>query len=83
MPNPGKILGHVWNKREDTLEIQIPAVPDNEPVMKGSLLSQLGKVYDPLGIMSPTMAEGKHIYREACEEKRGWNAEVLPELKKQ
>ena len=36
-----------------------------------------------LGIMSPTMAEGKHIYREACEEKRGWNTEVSPELGKQ
>ena len=29
------------------------------------------------------MAEGRHIYREACEEKKGWNAEVSPELKKQ
>ena len=29
------------------------------------------------------MAEGKHIYREACEEKKGWNAEVSPELNKQ
>ena len=83
MPNPSKILGHVWDKREDTLEIQIPAVPETEPVTKRSILSQLGKVYDPLGIISPTMAEGKHIYREACEEKKGWNAEVSPELKKQ
>ncbi|CAB4038411.1 Hypothetical predicted protein [Paramuricea clavata] len=83
MPNPSKILGHVWDKREDTLEIQPPAVPETEPVTKRSILSQLGKVYDPLGIISPTMAEGKHIYREACEEKKGWNAEVSPELKKQ
>ena len=28
MPNPSKILGHVWDKREDTLEIQVPAVPE-------------------------------------------------------
>ena len=83
MPNPSKILGHVWDKREDTLEIQVPAVPETEPVTKRSILSQLGKVYDPLGIISPTMAEGKHIYREACEEKKGWNVEVSPELKKQ
>ena len=31
--------------------------------------------------MSPTMALGKHIYREVCEEKRGWNEEISPELK--
>ena len=73
MPNPSKILGHVWDKREDTLEIQVPAAPESEQVTKRSILSQLGKVYDPLGLISPTMAEGKHIYREACEEKKGWN----------
>ncbi|CAB4029441.1 Hypothetical predicted protein [Paramuricea clavata] len=77
MSNPSKILGHVWDKREDTLEIQVPAVRETEPVTKRSILSQLGKVYDPLGIISPTMAEGKHIYREACEEKKGWNAERM------
>ncbi|XP_028410907.1 uncharacterized protein LOC114533565 [Dendronephthya gigantea] len=83
MQNPSKILGHVWDKRADTLEIQVPALPETKSVTKRSILSQLGKVYDPLGIISPTMAEGKHIYREACEEKKGWNAEVSPELKKQ
>ncbi|XP_028412574.1 uncharacterized protein LOC114535467 [Dendronephthya gigantea] len=77
------LLGHVWDRRADTLEIQVPALPETNSVTKRSILSQLGKVYDPLGIISPTMAEGKHIYREACEEKKGWNAEVLPELKKQ
>ncbi len=45
MQNPSKILGHVWNKQENTLEIQVPTVPENEPVTKRSILSQLGKVY--------------------------------------
>ncbi|KAL9958494.1 hypothetical protein ACROYT_G035514 [Oculina patagonica] len=27
------------------------------------------------------MAEGKHIYRETCDEKKGWNAEVSTHLK--
>ena len=47
------------------------------------MLSYLGTAYDPLGIISPTMAEGKHIYREACDENKGWNAEVFPRLKNQ
>jgi len=29
------------------------------------------------------MAEGKHIYREACDEKKGWNAKVSTHLKNQ
>ena len=73
--NPSKILGHKWDKREDTLEIQAESVNDEEtPVTKRHFLKGLSRVYDPLGIISPTMVEGKHIYREACDEKVGWNS---------
>ena len=82
MPNPGKILGHHWDKRRDTLELEVPAFPPNRPVTKKTVLSQLGSIYDPLGLLSPTVAEGKHLYREVCEEKKGWNEEVSPALKK-
>ena len=83
MPNPSKILGHAWNKDDDTLELLAKPFPQEHPVTKRTILSYLGTVYDPLGIISPTMAEGKHIYREACDEKKGWNAEVSPRLKNQ
>ncbi|CAB3977465.1 Hypothetical predicted protein [Paramuricea clavata] len=82
MPNPSKILGHVWDKQEDTLEFEAATMPENQPVTKRSILSRLGRVYDPLGMVSPTMAEGKHIFRDACEERKGWNAEVSESLKR-
>ena len=62
MPNPSKILGHVWNKDDDTMELLPKPFPQEHPVTKRTILSYLGTVYDPLGIISPTMAEGKHIY---------------------
>ena len=73
----------MWDKKQDTLEIQAPEMPLNEPATKRSILRQLGRVYDPLGTLSPMMAEGKHIYREACEEKKGWDSEVSSSLKEQ
>ena len=82
MPNPSKILGHVWDKQEDTLEFEAATMPENQPVTKRSILSRLGRVYDPLGMVSPTMAEGKHIFRDACEERKGWNAKVSESLKR-
>ena len=82
MPNPSKILGQVWDKEDDTLEIKIPPFSNDTPVTKKTILSHLGKVYDPLGILSPTMVQGKHIYREACDEKLGWNAVVSEKLAK-
>ena len=83
MPNPSKILGHVWTKDDDTLELLAKPFPQEHPVTKRTILSYLGTVYDPLGIILPTMAEGKYIYWEACDEKKGWNAEVSPRLKDQ
>ena len=80
MPNPGKILGHLWDKREDTLELQIKKVSEDKPVTKRTILSQLGSIYDPLDMISPTMVQGKQIYREACDENKGWNSEVSPAL---
>ena len=81
--NPSVIFGYVWDKKQETLEIQAPEMPLNEPATKRSILRQLGRVYDPLGILSPTIAEGKHIYREASEEKKGWDSEVSSSLKEQ
>ena len=82
MPNLSKILGQVWDKEDDTLEIKIPPFSNNTPVTKKTILSHLGKVYDPLGILSPTMVQGKLIYREACDEKLGWNAVLSEKLAK-
>ena len=43
----------MWNKREETATV--PDYPDDEPVTKRSILSHLGGIYDPLGIISPTL----------------------------
>ena len=73
--NPSKLLGLVWDKREDALEIQAQIQGEQTPT-KRSILSQLSSIYDPLGIISPTMVEGKRIYREVCDERIGWNTEA-------
>ena len=83
MPNPSKILGLKWDKREDELSIEMPAYSEEAPVTKKSIVSYLGKVYDPLGIASPTMAEGKRIFREACDEQKNWNAEISESLSRE
>ena len=81
MPNPSKILVHTWNKEQDTLEFPAKPFAEDQPVTKRTILSYLGAIYDPLGIVSPTMVQGKHIYRQACDEKKGWNAEVSSQLR--
>lgn len=81
--NPRKILGIVWDKRDDILETQVPKPPDDQPLTKREILSHLASIYDPLGMISPTTMKGKQSYRDACDETKGWNTEVSDQLKRE
>ena len=59
--NPSKILGHKWYKRDGTFEIQAESTDEDTPVTKRQILKELSSIYDPLGIISPTLCEGKSI----------------------
>ena len=39
MPNPSNILGHTWNKEEDTLEFPAKPFAEDQPVTKRTILS--------------------------------------------
>ena len=45
-------------------------------------MQKVARVYDPLGIASPVTLSGKVLYRDACDEKRGWDAKLSNELTK-
>ena len=80
--NPSKILGITLDKRDDTLEVQVPEPSYNQLLTKRGILSHLASIYDPLGMISPTTVKGKQIYRDACDETKGWNADVSDQLKR-
>ena len=71
-----KLLGLPWDKTEDTLSLTFPTFPAE--ITKRGILANLAQVYDPLGVVSPVMLDGKRIYREACNQKIAWDA-PLPE----
>ena len=73
MPTPTKILGRCWDKVEDTLEIHVQTFSEDHPFTKRGIFSHLGRIYDTLGIIFPTLVERKRIYREACDENQEWN----------
>ena len=57
-----------------------PATPAEQT--KRGILTNLAKVYDPLGIVSPAMLEGKVLHRESCIEKNAWDAPLSEETMK-
>ncbi|XP_046863157.1 uncharacterized protein LOC124456893 [Xenia sp. Carnegie-2017] len=78
-PTETKILGTTWNKEKDTLSVQIGHC--GKLPTKRNILSRLAKIYDPMGIASPLLLQGKQIYREVCDLKLPWDAELIGKLK--
>ena len=72
-----KLLGLLWDKSKDTLSVETPQKTTTHT--KRAALSELAKVYDPLGLISPTTLVAKQLYREMCEINIPWVGE-LPEL---
>ncbi|XP_070854779.1 uncharacterized protein [Drosophila suzukii] len=85
MESPVKVLGIQWNPGRDVMfvkptEFDLSIVPT-----KRELLSQLSKIYDPLGIAAPTTVLLKLIFQENSEivlhwlsaPPRNWNTYVF------
>ena len=49
---------------------------------KRGVLAYLAKVYDPLGLVSPVLLEGKLIFRDICEARMQWDAPISDTLLK-
>ena len=76
-----KLFGQKRDKVNGTLHVSFPTQPAT--LTKRGILANLAKVYDPLGLVSPVMLQGKLIYREACELKTSWDAPLQEAVTKQ
>ena len=76
----GNLLGLKWDKEADTIEVTIPS--DEVAPTKRGILGKVARIYDPLGLIAPTVLQGKLLYREACEQKCKWDSELPDELTK-
>ena len=74
-----KLLGINWNKRKDTYAVDVNSDLPTK-VTQRTMLKRLASIYDPLGLLSPTLVNGKHLYRMAVDEKKGWDGELSEEL---
>ena len=61
----------LWDKEKDTIAVVFPT-PLLEPT-KRELLESLARIYDPLGVASPTILAGKLLYREVCDSHLAWD----------
>ncbi|GFT14173.1 integrase catalytic domain-containing protein [Trichonephila clavipes] len=70
-----KILGIIWNSKEDTFRINISPSNEVRP-SKRQLLSTIAKIYDPLGFLSPTTIQLKILMQDIWKENISWDDPV-------
>ncbi|BES87780.1 Pao retrotransposon peptidase [Nesidiocoris tenuis] len=70
-----KILGLIWRSTDDTFGYQIASVPRR--ITKRSIMSEIAKIYDPIGFLCPVIFLGKCMLRHLWQLGVDWD-EPLP-----
>lgn len=78
-----KTLGVAWNPKEDWFTMPVSSVTnDDERLTRKKILSDIAKIFDPLGFVGPVVTSAKLIFREVGLLNLNWDEEVPEELAK-
>ncbi|GIY62769.1 uncharacterized protein CDAR_84701 [Caerostris darwini] len=78
------VLGLIWDKILDTLEIDSESLEfdEREKITKRKILSLVSRVFDPIGFLAPVMIQPKILLQATWKTKESWDDEVNNEIKK-
>ncbi|KAF0738584.1 Integrase catalytic domain-containing protein [Aphis craccivora] len=77
-----KSLGLCWKPIADEFHFQITHVPENCKLTKRTMLSQLNRIFDPLGFLAPVLVKGKIFLKQLWQLKIDWDTSLQEDLKK-
>ncbi|XP_048004284.1 uncharacterized protein LOC125240435 [Leguminivora glycinivorella] len=77
-----KILGLVWNRRNDEFKYSVQLPPLKVPVTKRSVISDISRLFDPLGWLAPVIIVAKIFIQKLWLSGIEWDDEVPPQLLK-
>lgn len=78
-----KILGLSWNIKNDTFEYNVKLPPQKLPVTKRVILSDISRLFDPLGWISPVIIQAKIYMQKLWLEGLQWDDELGDDLLKE
>lgn len=78
-PTFQKILGLIWQPVSDTFHFTVQPPIDTQ-ITKRIILSEIARLYDPLGLISPVLIRAKIILQELWLHKISWDESLSPEL---
>lgn len=75
--SPVCALGVIWYPKEDSLGFRTGLDPNfldhNQRLTKRKILSQLMRVYDPLGLLTPIVVKGRIMFQALWRSNVGWD----------
>ncbi|CAL1264385.1 unnamed protein product [Larinioides sclopetarius] len=80
-----KVLGMMWNTMKDHLFVGIQSLVgslSNNENTKRHLLRAVGKIFDPLGLLTPFTIRVKCILQVLWLKKISWDAELPPDIRR-
>lgn len=75
-----RALGLNWCVESDMFKFKITV--KDRPFTRRGLLSVVGSIYDPLGILAPVVLPAKSLLQELCRLKIGWDDDLPEHIKK-
>lgn len=75
------VLGIIWLPNSDQFQIRLNLPEVKTSITKRSMLSELSKVFDPLGFLAPATICGKLLLQQLWKYQLCWDNEVPEELK--
>ena len=74
-----KLLGMIWDYVNDEIYIRAPAF-ENTNLTKRSLLSNIAKVFDPIGFFGPLLIQGRMLVQETLEGGFSWDDKLPTDI---
>lgn len=74
-----KTLGIRWCAKTDTLSYDIPFACDyscNNKITKRLILASIGRIFDPLGLISPLITRANILLQCLWKERLDWDEEI-------
>lgn len=78
-----KVLGICWNKNTDNFEYNYKITETNEPITKRRVLSDIARLYDPMGWIAPVIIVAKIFMQKLWKSNLSWDETLTEDLLKE